>query len=58
MLNKTKIDRLQINTLDTVHQCYVTTIIKEKERKMKRGTLLGLSLQQPTVQWKVVKVPR
>ena len=32
-LKKTKTDSLQINTLDTVHQSCMTTIIKEKENK-------------------------
>ena len=45
----TKKDNLQINTLDVVYHSYMTTIIKEKERKMSTETLLGLLLQQPTV---------
>ena len=47
--HKQKKDNLHINTLDVVDHSYMTTIVKEKERKMSRGTLLGLLLQQPTV---------
>ena len=47
-LNKTKRDNLQINTLDIVHQVYMTTVVK-KRKKISWGTLLGLLLQQPTI---------